>query len=164
MDTTDLVTALPRAACARRLAETIGSVWTPSLLSSVAAVGQVDGDTFWIRKRLPYYNTFQPTLYGRLSDGAGGTRIHGEFKTLPLVPILIGAAAVILFAVGSSVAMIAARGVRLADIPLAALIAPAIALPLFAALGVGIVLVGRRLADNEKQFLVDFLKRTLEAR
>jgi hypothetical protein len=53
---------------------------------------------------------------------------------------------------------------QLHDVPMVALIGPALVVPLLVAIMVGAVAFGRTISRGEPQFLVDFLKRTLEAK
>jgi hypothetical protein len=53
---------------------------------------------------------------------------------------------------------------QLHAVPLPVLITIAAIAPFLAAIGVAAVAIGRRLARSEQEFLVEFLKRTLDAR
>ena len=167
----DLLSPLPRAECAKRLHQHISSEW--SLLTDSGVIGRIDGDSFRIRKKIYYRNSFQQYLYGQLSDAGGGTRIpaagggtriHGETREMNLKWIIYpacGVAALAFF--GVLVTMLQHRA-QLHDVPLVLFIGPALVVPLLAAIGVGAVALGRRLARSEHQYLVDFLKSTLEVR
>jgi hypothetical protein len=159
----DLVSPLPRGECVRRLRENVGSYW--GIGSGHRVIGEVGGDNIRLRKRIYYRNSFQPTLRGRLSDTPdGGTRIRCEFAELPMLPVLIAVAVLIVLIAGMTVSLLAKSGVQLHNVPTAAIVAPLLSLPFFAALGFGVVYIGRRFARDEPRFLVDFLAKTLEAR
>ena len=158
----DLLSPLPRAECAKRLHRHISSEW--SLLTDSGVVGSIDGDNFRIAKKIYYRNSFQQYLYAQLSDAGGGTRVHGETREMNLkwiIYIACGVAALALL--GVLIVMLQHRA-QLHDVPLVLLIGPALVVPLLAVIGVGAVALGRYLARSEQQYLVDFLKSTLEAR
>ena len=159
----DLLSPLPRGECVRRLRENVGSYW--GIGSGHRVIGEVAADNIRLRKRIYYRNSFQPTLRGRLSDTPdGGTRVACEFTELPMLPVLIAVAVLIVLIAGMTVSLVAKSGVQLRDVPLAAIIAPLASLPFFVALGFGTVYIGRRFARDEPHFLIDFLVKTLEAR
>lgn len=158
----DLISPLPRGECARRLHTAVGSEW--SLLPGSPVVGVADADRLRIRKRTFYRNSFKPTLRAQLTDSDGGTRIHCDLGgTLPLLPMALGIALLVVVIAGMTIALLASRGIGLSAIPPAALIVPLAALPLFTGLGVGVVLLGRHLAKGDADYLLAFLRRTLEA-
>ena len=162
MSPVDLVSALPRAECVRRLRENVGSYW--GIGSGHRVIGEVSGDTIRLRKRIYYRNSFQPTLRGRLSDTPdGGTRLRCEFAELPLMPVIVAVAVLIVLIAGMTISLAAKSGVQLHDVPTAAIIAPLASLPFFVALGFGVVYIGRHFARDEPRFLIDFLIQTLEA-
>ena len=158
----DLLSPLPRAECAKRLHQHISSEW--SLLTDSGVVGGIDGDSFRIRKKIYYRNSFQQYLYGQLSDAGGGTRIHGETREMNLKWIVYAACGVTGLALLVVLVVMLQHRAELHDVPLVLLIGPALVIPLLAAIGVGAVALGRRLARSEHQYLIDFLERTLEAR
>ena len=159
---TELVTKLPRAECERRLHQSVASEW--SLVSASGVVGNVGADTIRIHKRIYYRNSFQQYLHGQLSDGTdGGTRIHCEFRELPLLPFVILAGVIALIAVGATVFMAVSHSAQLQAVPLAAMLAPLAVIPILAIVGTLAVIIGRWAASGDRQFLLDFLRRTLDA-
>jgi hypothetical protein len=158
----DLLSPLPRTECAQRLHQHVSSEW--SLVTDSGVVGNVNGDTFVIRKKIYYRNSFQRRLYGQLSDAGSGTRIHGETRELNLnwVFILAGVISAIAF-FGVGIMMYSHRA-ELGDVPVIALIGSALVIPLLVVIMVGAIAFGRRLGRSEEGYLVDWLKRTLEAR
>ena len=162
MTAIDLVSPLPRGECVKRLQSNVSSYW--AIASANKVVGSIDGDTLRLRKRIYYRNSFQPTLRGRLSDAPGGTRIHCEFRSIPLTPILIAAGVIVVVAIGMVASLLASRHIRFEDIPLVAILIPLGALPLFVGLGFGTIWFGRRLARGDEDMLLDFLRKTLDAR
>ena len=162
METIDLITNLPRDECVRRLRAGVSSYW--AVASGKPVFGGIDGDALSLRKRIYYRNSFQPTLRARLSDApGGGTRIQGEIAQANFMPAVIAGAVIFVLAIGLVVSLLGSRGIQVAAIPPAAWIAPLASIPFFAALGVGIVYLGRAFARGEPKFLTDFLSRTLEA-
>lgn len=158
----DLLSPLPRADCAQRLRQHVSSEW--SIITDSNVVGRVDGDSFVIRKKIYYRNSFQRRLYGQLSDAPGGTRIHGETREMDLKWVFVLAGIVVAIAfIGVGVTFFTLRD-QLQDIPIAAIAGPVLLIPVIVGIMVGMVAVGRRMASGENAFLVDFLKRTLDAR
>jgi len=159
----DLLSPLPRAECAQRLRQQVGSEW--SLVTNSGVVGSVDGDHFQIRKKIYYRNSFQRRLYGQLSDvPGGGTRIRGETRERDLkwVFVLAGALSAVAFIVVAVTLFTQRQALR--DVPPIVFVGPALVVPLLAAIMVGAVALGRRLARSGEVFLVDWLERTLDAR
>jgi hypothetical protein len=159
----DFLSPLPRAECQQRLHRHVSSEW--SLVTDSGVVGSIDGDSFRLRKKIYYRNAFQKHLYGALSDApGGGTAIHCEAREMDLrwVFILAGVIAALAFA-GVALTMFTHRA-QLHDVPMVALIGPALVVPLLVAIMVGAVALGRTISRNEPQFLVAFLKRTLDAK
>lgn len=159
----DLLSPLPRAECERLLRQHVASEW--SLISDSGVVGSIDGDSFRIRKKIYYRNSFQRRLYGMLNDApGGGTRIHGETRELDFkwVFVLAGIVAAIAFII-VFVTLFAFRA-ELHDVPIAAIVGPALVVPALVVIMIGAVALGRRLGRSEEPFLVDFLRRTLNAK
>lgn len=158
----DLLSPLSRTECEKRLHRHVSSEW--SLTSDSGVVGRIDGDSFRIRKRILYRHSFQKYLTGQLSDAGSGARIHCEVREMDLKWVFVAAGGVAALAFfGALIAMFAHRA-DLDRVPMVALIAMALLVPVLVAIMVGAVALGRHLSRNESQFLVDFLKRTLEAR
>jgi hypothetical protein len=159
----DLISALPRAECEKRLRQHVSSEW--SLVTDAGVVGSIDGDGFRLRKKIYYRNSFQKHLYGVLSDApGGGTAIHCEAREMDLrwVFILAGVIAALAFA-GVALVLLTHRA-QLHDVPLAAIAGPLMLIPILTAVMIGAVAFGRYISRNEPLFLVAFLKRTLEAK
>jgi len=159
----DLLSPHPRTECVQRLQANVASEW--ALVTTLETVGVVDSTGFRIRKKIYYRNSFQQRLFGTLSDApGGGTRIHGEIRELDLKWVLVAAAAFAGFAFVGTLAILYNFRAALHDMPLIAILAIALIAPLLVAIGVGAVAIGRSLARTEQQFLVDFVKRTLDAK
>lgn len=158
-----LISPHPRAECVKRLHGVVGSAW--SILPGSGVVGSVEGDHVRMRKKIYYRNTFQPTLDVSIADApGGGTALHCRVTFFPLVPIFIAAGVIFIIAVAITAYTAMNRNVILQDVPLAAVIAPLASIPFFIALGFGTVYFGRWVARNEPAFLVDFLKKTVDAK
>jgi hypothetical protein len=160
MSTVDLVSSLSRDECVRRLRADVSSYL--DIVSGKPVFGSVTSDTIKLRKRIYYRNSFQPTLRGHLDDAGGGTRIHCEFGEMPLLPVFIAAA--LIFVIALIVVGMTARNMNLHEVPLIAIILPLAALPLFLGIGIGSIYIGRWLARDERAFLVDFVRKTTEAK
>jgi len=159
----DILSPLPRTDCAKRLHQHVSGEW--SLATDSGVVGSVTGDTFVIRKKIYYRNSFQRRLYGTLSDATGGgTRIHGETREMNLkwIFILAGVIAAVAF-LGVFVTLFTHRA-ELNNLPLVAIIGPALVIPLLVGIMVVAVWIGRTLGRSNEAFLIDWLKRTLDAK
>jgi hypothetical protein len=154
---------LPRAECLKRLQAAIASEF--SVVTSLSVTGTIDGNNFRIRKTIYYRNSFQQHLFGSLSDVAGGgTRIHGEARELNLRWVFIAGVAIAMIGLLAMLVVLFQHRTELHAVPPVALLAIAAIVPLLVGIGLAAVAIGRRLARSESQFLVDFLKRTLDAR
>lgn len=160
MNTVDLVSPLSRDECVKRLGAEVSSYW--AIASGKPVFGSITSDTIKLRKRIYYRNSFQPTLRGHLDDAGTGTRIHCEFGEIPLLPVFIAAGMIIVIAL-TGVGM-TLRSVNLHEVPLIAIILPLAALPLFLGIGIGSIYLGRWLARDERAYLVDFVRKTTEAK
>jgi hypothetical protein len=159
----DLLSPLLRTECAQRLRQHVSSQF--ALVTDSGVVGTVDGDNFVIRKRIPYRNSFQRRFYGALSDApGGGTRIHGETRERDLRWVFILAGVVAAVAFFGAIIPLLMRRAAFGDVPLVLLIGPALVVPLLIAIMIGAIALGRRLARSEEAFLIDWVKRTLDAR
>ncbi len=161
--TADLLSPLGRADCTLRLRRSVSSEW--SLIADSGVVGRIDGDIFRLRKKIYYRNSFQRYVYGTMSDApGGGTRIHCEAREMDLKWILIAAGVVAAFAMlGVLVAFLRVR-TQTPAVPLALWLAPLAVIPILAAAGALAVYLGRWAARNEEDYLLAFLRRTLDVK
>ncbi len=150
----DLMSPLPREECVRRLRSKVGTAW-----DGATVIGSVGENSFRLRKRIFYRNSFQASLSGKLIDDNGETRLHCRVGLHPFVIAFL--AVWIGFVLIGCMAMI----VPLATGAIPANRWPQAAIPfLMLAGGVALLKVGQYLSRDEAEFLVDFLRKTLEAR
>jgi len=150
----DLRSPLPREECVRRLRSKVGTAW-----DGATVIGSVGENSFRLRKRIFYRNSFQASLSGKLIDDNGETRLHCRVGLHPFVTAFLAVwIGVVLI---GCIAMI----VSLASGAIPANQWPQAAIPfLMLAGGFAILKVGQYLSRDEADFLVDFLRKTLEAR
>src|SRR5665213_2701447 len=152
----DLISPLSREECVQRLRSKIDPAWGGTVVGSV-------GDTsFRLRKPIYYRNSFQYSLSGRLIDENGQTRLHCRIGLHPLVRAFL----VVWF--GGVLAACAAISIRMASVlaggSLPENMWPGVMIPfLMLAGGVALVMAGKYLARDERAFLIDFLRRSVEA-
>jgi hypothetical protein len=164
---TEFLTPLTPAQCVERLAAVVDSEQLG--LFSVAGlnpvIGEVTESSLRLRKRIGYRNSFQTYLTAALRPTSGGTVLSCDLATHPLVRMfmyfwfgivaLVGAPAylALLGPVTCGPAMVEEHA-------LIGLLVP----PTMLAFGLALVGLGRFLARDEADFLVEFLARTLDAR
>jgi hypothetical protein len=149
-----LMSPLPREECAQRLRMNTGTAW-----DGATVIGFVGENSFRLRKRISYRNSFQASLSGKLIDDPQGTRPRCRVGLHPFVTaflaVWIGGVLIGCIAVVMSLASGAIPANRW----------PQAAIPfLMLAGGVAFLKVGQFLSGDEADFLIDFLRKTLEAR
>ncbi len=137
------------------------------LHQAIADVSSINDDQFVLKKyNRIYANTFAPLYFGTLVPAVGrvGTMIQGRFDVTPFVKVGMSVWLLIAFAGSVSgtlfllVQMLSGHNISSDDLMIA--IVP-IALLAF---GATLVTFGRWLGRrDDEQYLMDFLKRTLEA-
>ncbi len=143
----ELVSPLPLSECCSRLR----AAMSPGVRSLLArsVIGDVNGTWLWARKHIGYRNSFQTYLSGDLIEENGQTRIRCRFSMhWFVVAVLIAFFGFALF----KCAALAIKGQF------------DIGPPTLLVLGYAMVCVGRLFAQGEQQFLIDFLRHTLDAR
>jgi hypothetical protein len=153
----ELVSPFARDELVRRLQAAVDSEWTFS--GRKEAVGRVAADALRLRARIFYRNSFQTFLFAKLIADGRRTRVVARTGMHPLAAVFmtLWLAAVGAFAfVGLSAAMQPADAAETGPLFLAPL-------AMFG-FGVALVGIGRWIARNERQRLIDFLARTVEAR
>lgn len=151
-----LVSPLARESCEERLRAQTGSIWNPFTWMSHPVRGSVNARGFWIVKALRYRNSAQTEARGVWHADGSGTRIEIEFgmRQRWLMAIVTG-----LFVVFCILWWLSPVTSRTSRLPLAiATSMPLIMLAIF----VFAVAFGRWLARNESEFLLEFLRRTLD--
>ncbi len=123
-------------------------------------VGSVRETSFRLRKRIYYRNSFQYSLSGELIDDHGQTRLHCRIGLHPLVRIFF----TVWFG-GVLLGCGMANGCRRAHGALPPNWWPGAGVPfLTLAGGFALLMFGKYLARDEPAFLIDFLRRGLDAR
>jgi hypothetical protein len=150
----DLISPLPREACVRSLSSKVGTAWDGSTV-----IGSVGETSFRLRKRIFYRNSFQASLSGKFIDDPRGTRLRCRVGLHPFVTVfltiwigivLVGCIWMIVSLVSGAVP---ANRWPQAAIPF-----------LMLAGGVALLKVGQFLSRDEADFLIDFLRKTVDAR
>jgi len=155
----DLISPLPPQECRRRLDGAIGMP-VPAL-GNRAVRERIVSDSFRLRQRIGYRNSFQTQVIGHLQAEENGTRISCRFGVargvLAFFAVWIG----LVLVVGGAGFLIAAKALLAgsAGAPSAAAGIPLIML----VFGIVLFAFGRWLARNEQNFLTDFLCVTLQA-
>jgi hypothetical protein len=156
--TDELVSPLSIIECTDRLRSATQSEWTAFGTSPV--VGKVDETSFRLRKRLKAsHNSFQTYLFARLNSEGTSTRLTCKFGMHPFVVIfmIVWLGGVTAGAISSLV--VGLRQYSNGTMPSAAGLVPW-GMALF---GIVLVGVGRGMARDERKFLMDFLRETIQA-
>jgi hypothetical protein len=152
--TFDLISPLPREECVRRLSSKTGSAWDGSTV-----IGSIGETSFRLRKRIFYRNSFQASLSGKLIDDNGETRVHCRVGLHPFVTAFLTVwIGIVLIGCIWTIVSLASGAIPAKQWPQAGI--PFLML----AGGVAILKVGQYLSRDEADFLVDFVRRTLDAR
>jgi len=141
MTSRDLVSPFPRSECVRRLRERVrpGNV----------VAGHVGDEAFRLYKVIAYRNSFKTHVKGSMQDEQGGTRIHCRFGLHPFV---------------AGFMTIWLTGVSLIGLTMWASGKGNPGIIVFLVAGAGILLIGRKFARNDEEFLTKYLQNLLEAR
>ncbi len=123
-------------------------------------LGEFRGNSFRLRTRKFYMNSFAPLFYGKFSGRAGGSTLEGEFRMHTLVRLFMvfWYSFLALFAV--ALVVVPARIPLYRERDRWMLLAALGGLALF---GFLFITIGRWLARDEKTVIHNFLKTTLEA-
>jgi hypothetical protein len=159
--TFDLVSPLPPNECVRRLRAATDGMW--SLGGSKSVQGSVNEKAIRLRKRIFYRNSFQCWLSANLIGESGQTRLHCSFGLHPFVRLFLEIWIGIVSVVGLTIAM-QTTWLWLRSSPLSPNAWLGIVFPLIM-VGFAILLLkfGNYLAQDEPDFLIEFLERTINA-
>ncbi len=155
----DLISPLPLDECRRRLSANIATRWlTPS---DKPLIGTLSDTTLRVRKKIAYRNSFQTFLFARLTAQGRHTALRCRFSMHPFVLIfMIVWFSGLLVGVGGANLILSLANLK-AGRPM---LDPGALIPLLMMIfGIGLVVAGRTLARDERQFLIDLLCRLLEA-
>ena len=151
---------LPLETCLQRLRNDIDQGWTASF-GTRAVIGRIGKDRLSLRRRISYRNSFQTLLTAKLVEAGGATTLDCRFSMHPFVITVMAAwLGGVCFALASLGLSLMRDASALGDMPLLVLAMPAGML----AFGLGLLWLGLFLARHERQFLTDFLARTIETR
>jgi hypothetical protein len=154
----ELVSPLRREEVERRLKEAIDSDWI--VFGGKPVVGRVDPQSFRLRCRIRYRNSFQTLLFGTLADEGRKTRLHCRTGMHPFVALFM---AIWLGAVGMAAAVTMAVMLQPSNDAPGLEFAGAVPFVMLA-FGVCLVGLGRRFAAGERERLIAFLAQTVDAR
>ena len=157
-----LHTRLSLAECQSRLAAAVDIQKLAFTRSGYAGskdiLAKINGATFRLQKRRTHRNSFASFYYGSLISAENGTRIEGKFRMHP------AARAFMVFWFGFLALMaIAALLLPARGQPETARFSVLLVTAGLAAFGVALAKFGGWLGRNEREALVDFLKRTFVA-
>jgi len=167
-------TNLTAGECAKRLEDSIDTKWRPHVVDFVPFLflfvkdgrhpvfGKVREGCFHLQERKWYHNSFSPVFYGEMVSEEEGqrTRIQGRFSMHWAVKgfLALCLGLVLLIGVGGSMSMIKRTGTGSSR--LHQWVERTLVMILF---GSAIVLVGKLLGRIEEAYVVDFIKKTLDA-
>ena len=158
----DLASPLRRDECVRRLRENVDDRWNLSGMRPI--IGQIGETSFTLRVRQGYRNSFRTVLRGTMREESRQTRIHCRIGIDPFVRIFmliwLAVVAVAAGAMTASAISLLLHGQTSA----ASLLAPILAPVGMLCFGVALTRVGRYLARDQQQDLIEFLTRRLGAR
>lgn len=151
----ELVSPLPVDECIARLQEAVGGAFDDR-----PVVGSVGQRSLRVRQRLHQSkNSFQTYLRAALEGDGKSTRLACRFGPHPFVMVFMVFWLASALAIGAAFWTLGLPAQGGGDIPILARIAPFTMLPM----GIVLLGVGRYFARGERQFLLDFLRRTIEA-
>ena len=158
----DLITALSPEQCRERLAAAMDGPF--ALLGSRPLVGIMIGQRLWAKKQIGYANPLRTILRASFSAEDSGTRIRCKFGVNRLVLICLGIWLGFVVLIGGPMFLLALAVVIASPAPFRSGAWPFLIVPpaMICAFW-GLVRFGTYLARDERRFLSDFLRRTLDA-
>ena len=157
----ELISPLERAEFTRRLqaATAPGSM----IFSSMPVIGYVGESSLRLRKRISYRSTFRGWLFATLIDEDGHTRLHCRSGMHPFARVfmVIWFSGVLLIGGAMFIITIWTWLAGKVPLPTNAWLGVAV-LPLMLGFGIGLMWFGQFIARKEEQFLIDFLRRTVD--
>ncbi len=160
-----LRTEIPVAECRTRLASAVDVERLAFTLSGYAGskpiLGKFRENAFRLQKRRCYRNSFAPLFFGRLVASEGGTVVEGHFKMHAFARAFMVFWFVFLGAFALAALVLPSRGQPEAPWGRAMLLLGAVFMIGF---GIGLKKFSAWLGHAEEEAIVEFLKRTLEAK
>ena len=130
-----------------------------AVLDRSTVTGSVTETSFRLRKRIYYRNSFQASLSGEMIDDGRGTRLRCTVGLHPFVRVFL------FVWIGIVIIAACAMIMQLLSGAIPARRWPQAMIPLFMLCGgVALLKVGQFLSRDEADFLVDFLRKRLDAR
>ena len=123
-------------------------------------LGEFRGNSFRLRTRKFYINSFAPLFYGKFSERGAGSTLEGEFRMHTLVRLFMVFWFSFLALFGAALVVVPARIPLYREKDRWMLLAALGGLALF---GLFFIMIGSWLARSEKTVIHNFLKTTLEA-
>jgi hypothetical protein len=169
-DATDLITPLSVEDCLRLLRVGMDPSW--KLFGRCPVVGRVRGTRFRARKRIRYSNSLQTLALGSLAAEPGRTRVACRFAVSPWAAAFIafwfgfvGLLAVAMIGLATHLLLSERVSTRMLgyEAPVLGPVLAMAAAPVMLVLAYLLVRFGRRLARDERDYLLDFLCLTLNA-
>ena len=141
------------------------STFKTMFVDSGTILCKFDGDSFRLRQKRSYRNSFAPFFYGKLSQTMTGTEISGEFRLHPFVMAFMTLWFGLLLVIGGTMAWVSLvqlvtghSNAKNAN-PIMGLLVPVIML----VFGVALVKFGKWLARSEEDNISNLLKETFSA-
>lgn len=161
--TITLISPHPVDECRRRLKENVSSAWI-TIFSDKKLAGSVYANSFEIRKKIDYQNSFQIFLFGTFQSDQNGTIISGKFDRRPSLKLFkylwVGFLTLIEIVAGiPALIFIIKNGIRNSGDALMAFFVPTFLI----LLGIVLLFVVPKLADDEPEFIKNFLMQLLDA-
>jgi hypothetical protein len=158
----ELTSPLPIAECLARLNAKLDSSW--SVWGERPLLGGLSGNRLSARRRISYRNSFQTRLRAELTEQNGRTAIHCRFGLEPFVAVFMGVWFAGVISAGGLVFVvclveIVSRGSGAEHDAWVGVIVS----PLMLIFGLALVRGGKYLARGEREYLLDFLCKTLDA-
>ena len=123
-------------------------------------LGEFRGNSFRLRTRKFYINSFAPLFYGKFSERAGGSSLAGDYRMHPLVRLFMVFWFTFLALFAAALVVVPARIPLYRESERWMLLASLGGLSVF---GMLFIVIGKWLARNEKTVIHNFLKTALEA-
>ncbi len=156
----ELLSPLPLEQCLERLKPLIEDQWRWSDPGRKPLVGRFEGTILRVRKRIPYRNSFQTQLKAELMPEGNRTLFRCRFGAHPFVLIFMALWCALLAAITAPILIQAIEAGTSFQTAGPGLLIP----PAMLGFGILLIVVGRLLARNEQQFMLDLFEEELRAR
>lgn len=154
----EVVSKLDRAEVLRRLQAGVDSEWTFGGGKDV--VGRVGDDGFRLRLRIGYRNSFQTFMFGAVQADGRGSRIVARTGMHPFAAVFM-TLWISVVGLGAAIGVAGLLDARPGEAVQGLIILVPIGMFAF---GIALVGIGRWIARNERARLIEFLKRSVDAK